>query len=79
MTDDNDNTVIEISDVKRSDGQQEFLVAVNESGEEENGGTIWWNGTSHREAWEVARELAEDFGGRIVDETLRNLTPMGVA
>jgi hypothetical protein len=56
-------------------GQHEFLVAVNESGVpleaelEEYGGTIWWNGESHEEAREVARELQDDFGGKIVDLT----------
>jgi hypothetical protein len=54
-------------------GQDEFLVAVNESGVpfeaewEEYGGTIWWNGTSYEKAREVARELQDDFGGKIVD------------
>ena len=53
--------------------QREFLVAVNESGvpldgdDAEYGGTIWWNGRTYAEARVVARELLDDFGGRIVD------------
>jgi hypothetical protein len=56
-------------------GQDEFLVALNRSGvpldagSEEYGGTIFWNGTSHEMALIEARELAEEFGGRIVDLT----------
>jgi hypothetical protein len=71
MTDDED-TVIEIhvgtaADPQFSDyGQRKFLVILNESGKEDEG-TIWWDGTSREEAWEVARELADDYEAPIID------------
>jgi hypothetical protein len=63
----------ECADPRYSDyGESEFLVAVNESGIEYNG-LIMWDGTNYNEAREIARELADDFAGRIVDFTFRQL------
>jgi hypothetical protein len=64
-----DNPVVEIFD-----GSGEFLVSVNESGidpaeVDRPYGLICWNGISYDQAWNVARELAEDYSCEIADLT----------